>query len=167
MLSKTEFKHLFDTHFDAIRSFIFYRCGNMDVASDMAQDVFMKVWEKREQLSSDNLKALLYKIANDLVISNYRKETTRNDYAQSMTMETSDSLSPEEELAFQELKESYANVLEKMPEGQRIVFLMSRNDELKYHEIADNLGISVKAVEKRMSGALQLLRTELLLTEER
>ena len=69
MLSKKEFKLLFDTYFDAIRSFIFYRCGDIDTASDMAQEIFMKVWEKKEQLHKNNLKALLYKIANEMVIS--------------------------------------------------------------------------------------------------
>lgn len=162
MLSKAEFKQLFDSYFDTIRSFIFYRCGNADVASDMAQDVFMKIWEKREQLNKHNLKSLLYKIANDLVISNYRKDTTRMDFEQSMTTQNDNSLSPEDELAFEELVSSYAKALEEMPETQRVVFLMSRNDELKYSEIAERLLISVKAVEKRMSAALQYLRTELL-----
>lgn len=167
MLNKAEFKQLFDEYFDAIRSFIFYRCGDTNMASDMAQDVFMKVWEKRDQLNNDNLKSLLYKIANDLVISNYRKVTTRNDYEQSMALQSDDSVSPEDELTFEELKSTYSKALEKMPEIQRVVFLMSRNDELKYQEIADFLDIGVKAVEKRMSGALQFLRTELLMTETR
>ena len=162
MLSKAEFKHLFDKYFDTIRSFIFYRSGDMDAASDMAQDVFMKVWEKREQLDSFNIKSLLYKIANDMVISNYRKSSTRMDYENSMTIQNDSPLSPEEELNFEELTSTYAKALEKMPETQRVVFLMSRNDELKYHEIAGCLDISVKAVEKRMSAALQFLRTELL-----
>lgn len=162
MLSKVEFKQLFDRYFDTIRSFIFYRCSDSDMASDMAQDVFMKIWEKREQLYNDNLKSLLYKIANDLVISNYRKSVSRQDFEQSMTIQNESPLSPEEELNFEELSVSYAKVLEKMPETQRVVFLMSRNDELKYHEIAECLDISVKAVEKRMSAALQLLRMELL-----
>ncbi len=162
MLSKAEFKQLFDNYFDTIRSFIFYRCGNIDMASDMAQDVFMKVWEKREQLSNHNLKSLLYKMANDMVISNYRKDTTRMDFEQSMTAFNDSPLSPEDELAFEELSSSYAKALEQMPETQRVVFLMSRNDELKYSEIAECLDIGVKAVEKRMSAALQYLRTELL-----
>ena len=162
MLSKAEFKQLFDNYFDTIRCFIFYRCGNGDVASDMAQDVFMKVWEKRGQLSNHNLKSLLYKMANDLVISNYRKDITRLDFEQSITVQNDIHLSPEEELAFEELASSYAKALEQMPETQRVVFLMSRNDELKYSEIADRLVISVKAVEKRMSAALQYLRNELL-----
>ena len=162
MLNKAEFKQLFDKYFDTIRSFIFYRCGDTDAASDMAQDVFMKVWEKREQLDSFNIKSLIYKIANDMVISNYRKSSTRMDYENSMTIQNDSPLSPEEELNFEELTSTYAKALEKMPETQRVVFLMSRNDELKYHEIAGCLDISVKAVEKRMSAALQFLRTELL-----
>jgi len=162
MISKAEFKELFDKYFDVIRTFIFYRCGNADIASDIAQDVFMKVWEKREQLNNHNLKSLLYKMANDMVISNYRKNNSYADFVQSMTFEDIETASPEDELHFAELASSYAKALEKMPETQRTVFMMSRNDELKYHEIAECLNISVKAVEKRMSAALQLLRTELL-----
>ena len=162
MLSKVEFKDLFDKYFDAIRTFIFYRCGNTDMASDMAQDVFLKVWEKREQLSNHNLKSLLYKIANDMVISNYRKDKSHVDFVQNTRVQVYETVSPEDELNFAELASSYAKALEKMPEMQRTVFLMSRNDELKYHEIAECLNISVKTVEKRMSAALQFLRTELL-----
>lgn len=167
MLNKAEFKHLFDTYFDTIRNFIFYRCGDTDMASDMAQDIFMKIWEKRSQLDNANLKSLLYKMASDSVISNYRKVTTRLNFEQSMVIQVNHSLSPEEELAFEELTFSYAKALEQMPEIQRIVFLMSRNDNLKYHEIATCLNISVKAVEKRMSAALLFLRKELLWTQNK
>lgn len=162
MISKAEFKELFDKYFDAIRTFIFYRCGNTDTASDMAQDIFMKIWEKREALNNNNLKSLLYKMSNDLVISDYRKSKSHVDFEQSMKLQTNKVVSPEEELIFEELTSLYAKALEKMPESQRTVFLMNRNDGLKYHEIAECLNISIKAVEKRMSAALQFLRTELL-----
>ena len=162
MLSKKEFKLLFDTYFDAIRSFIFYRCGDIDTASDMAQEIFMKVWEKKEQLHKNNLKALLYKIANEMVISAYRKETSRNHFEQEMIYDNESDLSPEDEILFKELASSYDRALEQMPEKQRVVFLMSRNDELKYHEIAGRLDISIKTVEKRMNSALQFLKRALL-----
>ncbi|MCS2956799.1 sigma-70 family RNA polymerase sigma factor [Bacteroides salyersiae] len=148
MLNKAEFKQIFDRYFDTIRSFIFYRCGDVDAASDMAQDVFMKIWEKRDQIDTSQIKALLYKISNDMVISNYRKNTTRLDYEQSMTTNNEAQLSPEEELNFQELSASYAKALEQMPEIQRVVFLMNRNDEMKYQEIAECLQLSVKACGK-------------------
>lgn len=166
MLDKKGFKLLFDTYFDAIRSFIFYKCGNTDMASDMAQEIFMKVWEKREQVHDDNLKALLYKMANEMVISSFRKEMSRSNFEQHMCSSDESGSSPEDEMLFREFASSYAQALEEMPEKQRIVFLMSRNDELKYHEIAGRLDISIKAVEKRMSYALQFLKT-VLLTEAR
>ncbi|MDR1223253.1 MAG: hypothetical protein LBL07_10330 [Tannerella sp.] len=112
MISEAEFKQLFDTHFDAIRTFIFYT----DTASDMAQDVFMKVWEKRKQLNNDNLKSLLYKMANDLVISNYRKNTSRSDFEQSMSLrDGSEAASPEDELLFEELASSYVRRWRRCP----------------------------------------------------
>lgn len=164
MLNKDEFKLLFDTHFDGLRSFIFYRCGNTDMATDIAQDVFMKIWEKRGQLDNGNLKALLYKMASEMSISNYRKKICRDSFEQSMSYFDNAGLSPEDEMLSREFVSLYSNALERMPESQRTVFLMSRNDEMKYQEIAELLNISVKAVEKRMSAALQLLRKELLLT---
>ncbi len=161
MLNKTEFKALFDTYFDAIRSFIFYRCEDVDIASDVAQCVFMKVWEKREQLAHDNLKALLYKMANDMYISNYRKKESRQALEQSTILYKDTVLSPEDELVFEEFKLLYITLLRQMPKTHRVVFLMSRNDELTYREIAQRLNISIKTVEKRMSAALQFLRTNL------
>ncbi len=162
MISETEFRRLFDEYFDAMRGFIFYRCGDAELASDMTQELFMKVWEKRKQFVGGKLKPLLYKMANDMIISNYRKNAVRQGFEKSMEDTNALSRSPEEELAFKELSSLYAKALERMPETQRTVFLMSRNDELKYAEIAGRLSISVKAVEKRMSAALQFLRDELL-----
>ena len=161
MLNKIEFKSLFDTYFDTIRSFIFFRCGDEDTASDIAQDVFMRVWEKRNQLNKDNLRALLYKIANEMTISNHRKATHRNDFEQSLSLHDESDLSVEDELLYREFRALYAKALKQMPETQRVVFMMSRNEELRYHEIAERLNISVKAVEKRMSVALQFLKKKL------
>jgi RNA polymerase sigma-70 factor (ECF subfamily) len=162
MLSKAEFKRLFDTHFDAIRSFVFYRCGNPDTASDIAQDVFLRIWEKRERWNGDNMKPLLYKMANDACISNVRAEVCRMNFERSMAVECSGETSPEDGILFEELAATYAETLAQMPETQRVVFLMSREEEMKYRDIAECLHISVKAVEKRMTAALQLLRKRLL-----
>ncbi|MDR3127519.1 MAG: sigma-70 family RNA polymerase sigma factor [Tannerellaceae bacterium] len=163
MIGKEAFKELFDKHFDGVRRFIFYRCGDTEVASDMAQEVFMKVWEKRGQLHDEKLKSLVYKMAKDSVIGNYRKGVCRMHFEQNMMQEGGEAgESPEEEMMFVEMASLYARALEEMPEGQRVVFLMSRNEGLKYQEIAECLGISVKAVEKRMGGALQFLKKVLL-----
>ena len=69
--------------------------------------------------------------------------------------------SPEDEMAYQELKTRYETALLKLSESERSVFLMSRMEELKYHEIADRLQLSVKSVEKKMTAALKYLRQAL------
>ena len=162
MLSKKDFKDIYDVHFDAIRKFVFYRCGDTEMASDMAQDVFMKVWEKRFLLNGNDLKPLLYKMAMDCSISNFRKNLRRMDFEQCITTEHDAAFSPEDEMKFNELAAAYAKALEQMAEKQRTVFLMNRDDGMKYAEIADSLQISVKSVEKHISAALQFLRKKLL-----
>jgi RNA polymerase sigma-70 factor (ECF subfamily) len=162
MLSKEEFKGVFDAHFDAVRNYVFYRCGDIEMASDVAQDVFMKVWEKRFSLDAGHLKPLLYRMANDCFISLYRKNACRMNFEQSLVPEYDSEPSPEDEISFRELANRYVKALELMPEKQRTVFLMSREDGMKYAEIAEYLHLSVKMVEKYMSASLQFLRTKLL-----
>ncbi len=96
-------------------------------------------------------------MANDLFISNYRHRKTELDF-QVDPPEREESQSPEEEMSYREMNQTYQTALNHMPDIQREVFLLSRMEELKYREIAERLEISVKAVEKRMKNALQFLR---------
>ncbi|MBU3927539.1 MAG: RNA polymerase sigma factor [Bacteroidetes bacterium] len=160
MLTRAEFKSIFDNNFDIVRNYIYYRCGNTDLATEVAQETFLKVWEKQDSFTSNNLKGLLYKISGDLFVSHYRKQKTRMNYLLQVKSESVQQ-NPEEIMQFEELQKSYDNVLRLMPEKQRVVFLMHRIDELKYHEMAERLGLSVKAVEKRMKLAIEFIRKNL------
>lgn len=120
----------------------------------------MRIWEKQMIIDHKKVKSLLFKIAGDLFISQYRKQQVAFNFFN--TFQPNDkSHTPEDEINFQELKNAYDEALKSMPEKQRTVFLMNRIEELKYHDIANQLGISVKAIEKRMSQALLHLKTQL------
>ena len=160
-MTKEQFKTLFDLYFDDIRRYLYYRCGDTTVSTDLAQDTFMRIWEKQMDLQPEKDTGLLYKIAGDLFVSHMRREKLRREAPVEIRFEQRDS-SPEDELQYSELKEKYEKVLMKLPENQRVVFLMSRTEELTYQEIATRLSLSVKAIEKRMSGALTRLRKELI-----
>jgi RNA polymerase sigma-70 factor (ECF subfamily) len=159
-LKKEEFKILFETYFEDVRRYVLYRSGNDEIATDIAQDTFMRIWEKQLLIDHKQVKGLLFKIAGDLFISHYRKEQVAFNFFNTF-QPGNKSTSPEDELNFQELKIAYDTALKTMPEKQRTVFLLNRIDELKYKEIADQLGLSVKAIEKRMSQALDHLKTHL------
>lgn len=163
-MTQQEFKILFDSYFDSVRSYIYYRCSDMDLASDIAQEVFMKIWEKQLMPDKNKEKGLLYKMANDLFISHYRHQMVELNYSQSIVVEQSEP-SPDTGLDYEELTQTYQRALSEMPEGQRVAFLMSRTEELKYAEIAERLQISVKAVEKRITNALSHLRAKLSIYE--
>lgn len=130
------------------------------MATDIAQEVFMKLWEKKMTIKNENIKALLFKMASDLFVSHYRKQMLALKYMNTLPLENVSS-STEEDIHYRELKKNYEIKLAELPEKQRVVFLMSRIDGLKYPEIANNLKLSIKAVEKRMGLALKFLRKEL------
>lgn len=156
-MKREEFKDIFDTHFTGVRNYIYYRSGDQELATDVAQETFMKLWEKQPESLNGSMKALLFKIAGDIFISQLRKRNVAMKYsAKAVDEELSES--PYELLKYKELLQNYEQALENLPDKQRTVFLLSRMDGLKYYEIADNLGVSVKAVEKRMKNALEYLR---------
>ena len=156
-MDRKDFKLLFDTYFDAIKNYVFYRIGDVDIATDITQDVFVRIWEKQMKLDIKNAKYLLYKIAKDMLISKYRRQEVENKYTQRMQYEMTEVVETND-IDYKQLKLKYEMALNKLPEKQRIVFLMSRTEELKYAEIAERLDISIKTVEKRMSNALFYLR---------
>jgi RNA polymerase sigma-70 factor (family 1) len=159
-LKKEEFKSIFDQYFEDVRRYVFYRSGDENIATDIAQDTFMRIWEKQLKIDPKTVKGLLFKIANDKFISAYRKEKVAFNFFNNFKP-SEKSLTPEDEINYSELKNAYEAALKSMPEKQRVVFLLNRIDELKYKEIADQLGLSVKAIEKIMSLALEHLRTNL------
>ena len=161
-MTQEGFKNIFDGHFDSVRNYVYYRSGDPELATDIAQETFMKVWEKQLHTGSNHITALLFKIAGDLFVSCYRKQKVALNFKLNVKPEVTGGISPEDQMRFQELNDRYNKALNELPEKQRIVFLMSRLDGLKYHEIAEKLGLSVKAVEKRMKNALAFLKKVLV-----
>jgi RNA polymerase sigma-70 factor (ECF subfamily) len=161
-LTREEFKYLFNAHFEPVRNYIYYRSGDKELANDIAQETFLRYWEKMADRADGigNIRGLLYKIAGDLFVTAYRKKQLAVKYPVLNHQEVFFQ-SPEEEMTFKETMRNYENALATLPEKQRTVFLLHRMDGLKYHEIASNLGLSVKAVEKRMKFALEYLRRAL------
>lgn len=163
-LTKEEFKIVFDSWFDKIRSYLFYRGASAEQASDLAQDVFLRIWEKKVELEPKTIGKLLYKMAGDMFISKYRRSKVEANYLSSLVFDY-EMISPQEQIQYKELAANYSKALEALSDKQRTVFLMAKMDGMKYHEIAEQLDLSVKAVEKRMSQALAYLRNVLKPTQ--
>lgn len=157
---KNDFKQLFEEYFEQIKSYIYYKSGNEELASDISQEVFLKIWEKRNDIKKETVVSLLYSMAYNIFISHCRHNKIELNFTKKENNQQ-ESFSPEDMYNYQETKRMYEKALSCMNEEYRTVFLMSRMEELKYREIAERLDISIKTVEKRMSRALSYLKQEL------
>lgn len=160
-MTKEQFKSIFDLYFDDIRRYLYYRSGDAVLSTDLAQDTFLRIWEKQLELEPGKDTGLLYKIAGDLFISYLRREKLGASILLNEVSFDYTGRTPEDELHFTEMKDRYEKAVAKLPENQRIVFLMSRMEGFTYQEIATRLSLSIKAVEKRMTGALSQLKKAL------
>ncbi len=88
-MTKEDFKEIFDRYFDSVRSYIYYRCGDTELATDIAQDAFMKIWEKNLPFDLKQNRGLLYKIAGDLFVSHYRRQRVAYRYENEISLDLS------------------------------------------------------------------------------
>lgn len=156
-IEKSEFVELFNEMYRSVRNFIYFKTGDMEIADDIAQDTFLKVWEKQDEIRKETVKPLLYTIAGNLCKNRFEHQKVVFEFANKY--EHADNLiSPEFELEMKEFNDKLQKAIGKLKDKNRVVFLMNRMDGFTYNEIAQNLGLSVKAVEKRMKIALDDLK---------
>lgn len=156
-MTLSEFKSIFDQYYTPIKNFLYYKSGDIDLSEDITQDVFMKLWDKREDVQHETVKSYLYTIANNMLLNKIRHDKVVMNFAEKNKNQQEEQ-SPEFQLEEKEFKVELERVIGAMPEKQREVFLMNRIEEMTYKEIAERLELSVKAVEKRMHGALNHIR---------
>ena len=140
--------------------FIYYKCGDAAQADDLVQDAFIKLWQNCAKTTRGSAKSFLFTITRNAFLNEvaHRKVVLNHVKFQSIRV---DNESPEHILQQKEFNDKIESAISNLTEGQRTAFLLNRIEGKKYAEIATQLDISVKAVEKRMSLALRMLRKEI------
>jgi RNA polymerase sigma-70 factor, ECF subfamily len=157
------FETVFRKHYQALCN---YACGilkDMDDAEEVVQSIFMKFWEQREGIEINvSLKSYLYRAVHNTCLNRLKHlkiQEVHKQYVGNFYEENHDSAT--EIMDKVELENRIADALEKLPEQCRLIFKMSRFEELKYQEIADKLGLSIKTIENQIGKALRIMRVEL------
>ncbi len=134
--------------------------GDQDEAEELVQGAFVKLWGQRDTLEFQNsVKAYLYRMVHNQALNRLRAQHTHERYTQHQARQMAQEYeSPQDD---PELQQRFRKVLDALPAQCRNVFELSRFEALKYREIADQLGISIKTVETHMGKALRILRLEL------
>ncbi|CAM1345147.1 RNA polymerase sigma factor [Tenacibaculum amylolyticum] len=154
------YKKIYDLYSDGLYGFMLYKCGDSDKAEDFVQEAFVKLWTNCSKVIYEKAKSYLYTIANNLFLDDYAHQKVVLAHRK-LGVKTSTNETPEYLIEEQEFLKKLQQAIANLPEKQREVFLMNRIDKKKYREIGEELNISIKAVEKRMTLALKTLRTQI------
>lgn len=154
------FTSIFKKHSKNLYQFLFYRYGEVYGPKDKTQEAFIKLWKNCKKVTPDKAKAYLFKVANNLMLNEIKHQKVVLKYRQTKpTSHTNED--PEFMLEEKEYMQRLQKAISTLTEPQRVAFLLNRIEDKKHKEIAEILGISVKAVEKRIYGALKKLRKEI------
>lgn len=150
----------FKTHSKVFRNYIYYKCGDIQQAEDIVQDTFIKLWKNCAKVAFEKAKSYVFTLANNAFLNEVAHKKVVLQYQKNISAQQTNE-NPEFILEEKEFLVKLNKAIADLPEKQRVVFLLSRIDKKKYREIAELLGISIKAVEKRMSKALESLRKKI------
>lgn len=159
------FEQVFKSHFKSLHAYACTIMRDPMPAEEIVQNIFLKLWEKKEDITiKENISVYLYRAVHNESLNYLRHRKVRSAY-QSYAMrqhKQTEQEKPAEKVVMKELEKKLEIALQELPEQCRTIFQLSRFEDLKYREIADKLGLSVKTIENQMGKALKLLRLKLV-----
>ena len=161
--TEAAFELVFKSHFKALHAYACTMVKEVEAAEEIVQNIFLKLWEKKDSLNIDSsIKAYLYKAVHNESLNVLKHKKVKTAYqihtAYQMKNETDNAA---KKVLTAELEAKLRVALNKLPEQCRTIFQLSRFEELKYKEIANQLGLSVKTIENQMGKALKIMRLEM------
>lgn len=159
----TAFHNVFSEYYGQVKQFSYFVLKDMDAAEDVAQEVFIKIWEGRRNLSNvRNFKNYLFQISKNAVIDYIRRESAmflRNNVFAGKLFASDDTF--EDDFIARETQDAIDEIVGAMPPMRRKVFILNRVDGKTNDEIAEQLGLSKKTVENHLHLALRELKEKL------
>jgi len=155
--SEVLFKKLFFEHARVLRNYLYFRCGDAALADDLVQEAFLELWRNCQMVPYAQAKPYLLKVATNRMLDVMRRKQVEQRY---LLKSTAQPLLPDPQYEMEEgeFRQRLEQAIGQLPESQRMVFLLNRVEKMTYRSMADFLGLSVKAIERRMHLALGQLR---------
>lgn len=157
------FKAIFDQYWDKIYAFCLKQTCSTEIAQELTQNIFHSLWERREQLDIKvSLQHYLFRAAKYQIINNYRNENSRLRALDCFYAEFcgADNCT-EDHVNYNQLKDTLNTLIDQLPCQCKEVFLLRKDNDMSYRQIAQNLNISVKTVEYHLTNARRHLKTGL------
>lgn len=157
------YEQLFKKYYEPLTLYAVRYLGDYAESEEVIQDLFCNLWEKRDTLNvSTAVKPYLFGAVRNNCLRWLKHQKVRSKHQQEvLTLHSENNIEQMDIMVELELMESIDTSINKLPEQRQKIFKMSRFEDKKYKDIAEQLNISIKTVEAQMSKALKFLRTEL------
>ncbi|UGU17422.1 RNA polymerase sigma-70 factor [Sinomicrobium kalidii] len=153
------FEKLFKRYYAWLCHYVTKLSGDPDLAEDLVQEVFIKLWESRYYITvRTSFKHYLFKACHRRFLQYVREEKKENNLLNTLKWETLYDLQAEGPQHMSVKIQAVRQAIDQLPPKCKEAFLLSRYNQLKYREIAEEMGISIKTVEIHISKALVLLK---------
>lgn len=153
------FEYVYLHYSDALTQFLTSLMQCREEAREITQEVFITLWEKRKLFDPEKgLRRYIYQLAKFYALNHFDRQKVREKFEEFVRKGDVYDLAADDIMQAEETALLIAYALERMPERQREIFQMSREQKMSYEEIAQKLGISVNTVKFHMKNALKELR---------
>lgn len=154
---------LFRAHYSYLCRVVYRIIPDSNLVEDLVQDVFYELWKKKDTLQiKSTVRGYLKRAAVNKSLNYVRDQKMKFDDAQEGDIVQKDTqFSIQKQMEGAEMQQIINKAIDDLPERCRIIFVLSRFEEMTYQEIADSLDISIKTVENQISKALKQLRISL------
>lgn len=161
--SESAFEMLFKTYYKTLCNYAYSLLNDKDEAEEVVQATFIGVWDKRQSIEiQTSVKSYLYRMVRNACLNVIKHVKVKQAHAKhEMAGGEPMHEGVAQSVISLELEQKIYEAMKVLPEKCRLVFQLSRFEELKYSEIADQLNISVKTVENHMGKALKMMRVQL------
>lgn len=164
--SHKAFNAIYDMYADKLYGFAFAHTKSREMANDIVQDTFMKLWNMRETLSVEgSLQAMLFTMSHNKMIDTFRAQINKvefEDYVEYSENADLDDNAIEKKIYYDDFLKALKLCKNLLPNRQLEIFEMSREHGKSIVEIANQLKISEQTVKNQLTSAMKTLRTELL-----
>lgn len=154
------FSKIYNKYSKDLYSFLYYQYGDQFDPNDKMQDAFMKLLDNCKNVSPQNAKGFLYRVAKNMMLNAIKHNKVVLKHQQVKPKDYTNE-SPEFLMEQEQYLEKYKKALSKLTEDQRVAFLLNKVEGKKHAEIAEMLGVTQKAVENRIYKAYNKLKEEL------
>lgn len=155
------FNSLFETYSNRLYYFAFRYLKSEAESEELVQEVFTRIWEKRQNLNKDlSFKSFLFTIAFNIIKKHFIAKSRLYEYLNSQIRDESD-LDTTDNITYDSLYKYIIELVNQLPDRRKVIFIKSRLDNLTIKEIADELNISHKTVENQLTSALHFLRDKI------